>query len=225
LDLGCGPGQLAVAFAHYSDAVLGLDPEPEMLAIAREVAAGEGIPARFEQGSSFDLRTELGVFRLVTIGRAFHWMDRAATLAALNLLVEAGGAVVLFSDKHPELPENKWIERFDAILAPYADDYEPRVVRRSESWNGHDSFLLDSAFAELERISVVERRQTPVAHIIDRAFSRSATSPARLGDKRAALQAELEAFLLPLAHDGAITEVVETTASIATRPGEQRIGA
>jgi ubiquinone/menaquinone biosynthesis C-methylase UbiE len=224
LDLGCGPGQLAVAFAAHSDHVLGLDPEPEMLAVASEFAAAHGVSVRLEQGSSFDLHPELGAFRLVTIGRAFHWMDRPATLATLDRLVEQEGAVVLFSDKHPKLAENKWTKRFHEILAPYADDYEPRVVRRSDAWSGHDAYLLDSAFRDLERISVVERRHTPVAHLIDRAFSLSATSPARLGDKRNVLQAELEAFLQPLALDGLVTEVVETTASIATRPLEQGIG-
>lgn len=224
LDLGCGPGQLAVAFAHYSDHVLGLDPEPQMLAVAAELAGAHGVAVRFAQGSSFDLRPELGTFRLVTIGRAFHWMDRAATLEALDRLVEEAGAVVLFSDKHPKLPENQWTEKFDEILAPYADDYDARVLRRSEAWYGHDAYILESPFRDLERISVVERRQTPLAHIIDRAFSRSATSPARLGEKRSALQAELEAFLRPFSRDGVITEVVETTATIASRPLEQFIG-
>ena len=35
LDLGCGPGQLAVAFAAHAGSVLAIDPEPEMLRIAR----------------------------------------------------------------------------------------------------------------------------------------------------------------------------------------------
>jgi ubiquinone/menaquinone biosynthesis C-methylase UbiE len=35
LDLGCGPGQLALAFAPLAGEVLGIDPEPEMLRIAR----------------------------------------------------------------------------------------------------------------------------------------------------------------------------------------------
>src|SRR5262245_4898832 len=34
LDLGCGPGQLALAFAPFVGQVVGIDPEPEMLRIA-----------------------------------------------------------------------------------------------------------------------------------------------------------------------------------------------
>src|SRR3712207_956738 len=39
LDLGCGPGRAAAALAdRYGAVVTGLDPSPEMLAAAREVA-------------------------------------------------------------------------------------------------------------------------------------------------------------------------------------------
>src|SRR5262245_6291519 len=40
MDLGCGPAQLAVAFAPFVGRVLALDPEPAMLALAREAALG-----------------------------------------------------------------------------------------------------------------------------------------------------------------------------------------
>ena len=53
-------------------------------------------------------RPYLGRFKLVTIGRAFHWMDRPATLGLLDALVEAGGAVALFGETYPDVAENAW---------------------------------------------------------------------------------------------------------------------
>src|SRR5271155_4442570 len=50
LDLGCGPGQLALAFARFAAGVLAVDPEPEMLHVARD-AAGDA-PIQFLRGSS-----------------------------------------------------------------------------------------------------------------------------------------------------------------------------
>ena len=47
------------------------------------------------QGGSYDLTPDMGPFRLVTIGRAFHWMDRAATLAMLDRIVAPAAAVAL----------------------------------------------------------------------------------------------------------------------------------
>src|SRR5579884_4133584 len=74
-DLGCGPGQLALAFAPFAAGVVGVNPEPEMLAVARQEAARAGIPVDFREGSSLDLGPGLGVFFLTVIGRAFPWMD------------------------------------------------------------------------------------------------------------------------------------------------------
>ena len=93
LDLGCGPGFLAAAFALHVDDVVGIDPEPAMLEQAVVYAAERGAAVKLVQGSSYELGNHLGRFRLVTMGRAFHWMDRSATLDALARIVEDDGVV------------------------------------------------------------------------------------------------------------------------------------
>src|SRR5690349_11873316 len=101
LDLGCGPGQLALGFARLAGTVTAVDPEPEMLRIAAADAAEAGFEIRFLEGSSYDIGPTLGRFRLAVIGRAFHWMDRADTLQRLDGMIEADGALALFGDRHP----------------------------------------------------------------------------------------------------------------------------
>jgi len=49
LDVGCGPGRHALALARRGFEVLGVDLSPDFVALAREAAAAEGLPARFEQ--------------------------------------------------------------------------------------------------------------------------------------------------------------------------------
>ena len=44
------------------------------------------------------------------MGRAFHWMDRAATLAMLDKIVTPDGGVALFHDAHPPVEENGWFK-------------------------------------------------------------------------------------------------------------------
>jgi len=218
LDLGCGPGQLAVAFAPFVREVVGIDPEPAMLQAASDYAAGAGVDLVLHQGSSDSLGPDYGRFRLVTIGRAFHWMDRPRTLEILEDLIEPEGGVVLFGHGHPEVPDNHWIAGFEALLRPYNADYAPRAARQSADWLSHEAVLLDSAFSRLERFAVIERRSTPIDHIVNRAFSLSATSPARLGDQTEVLAAKIREFLRPLSQDGTVTEVVETHALLASRP-------
>lgn len=226
LDLGCGPGQLALAFAAFVHEVTAIDPEPEMLRIAAESAARAKANVKVVEGSSYDLRPQAGRFRLVTIGRAFHWMDRARTLQRLDAIVDPQGAVVLFADRHPEVPDNLWRGDYERLIGVYAEGDVVRARRKSPGWLPHEAILLDSAFARLERVSVIERRRTPVDRFTDRALSLSSTSPGRLRSKADALAGAMRDAMSKFASNGLITEVVEVEALIARRvPTAESAGA
>lgn len=218
LDLGCGPGQLATAFRPFVAAACGMDPEPEMLALAARLAGDAGCDIVFRQGSSQDVTPGLGRFRLVTVGRAFHWMDRVETARRLDTMLDSGGALVLFHTTHVEAPDNAWRAGFQRVL----DDALPGGARsawRQPGWVKHEAVLLDSPLCDLHRVGVVDRRQTPATALVDRALSMSSTSRARLGDGGAArLRADLQRLIDAVAVDGMVTEVIESSALIARRP-------
>jgi SAM-dependent methyltransferase len=214
LDLGCGPGQLALAFSAFAAEVLAVDPEPEMLRVARASAGGAQI--RFLRGSSQDLGPPFGRFQLAVMGRSFHWMDRAETLRRLDRLIDPGGAVALFGDVHPELPDNDWRGAWRAVLARYGEPGSGRL-RRGADWVGHEAVLLDSAFCRLDKVAAIDRRHIPVVTLVERALSRSTHSPDLLGDRVEAMSDDVVRALEPFTRDGMITEVVESYALIATR--------
>jgi SAM-dependent methyltransferase len=217
LDLGCGPGQLALAFAPFVGQVMGVDPEPEMLTSARSEAAQAGLPIEFRAGSSHDLPADLGMFQLVVIGRAFHWMDRQDTLLRLDRLIEPGGAVVLFGDHHLKVPDNRWSDTFERLIDRYAEADTARTTRRAPGWLSHEAVLLDSPFPHLERISVIERRSTQVERIVDRALSLSSVSHGVIGSRADDLAHELREAMAEFAREGLVAEVVESEALIARR--------
>ena len=218
LDLGCGPGQLALGFARLAGTVTAVDPEPEMLRIAAADAAEAGFDIRFIEGSSYDIGPSLGRFRLAVIGRAFHWMDRADTLQRLDGMIEADGALALFGDRHPDLHENAWRAVYNAVLDKYSAEDTARRQRKAAGWVEHESVLLASPFSQLERIGVIESRRTPVASIEDRLLSLSSVSRDKIGARADDMIAELRAQLAPFTVDGEITEIVESQALIAMRP-------
>ena len=216
LDLGCGPGPLARAFAPYVADVVGVDPEPEMLRRARAESPAN---ASWVEGSSRDVGPALGRFRLATMGRSFHWMDRAETLVRLDGILEPEGAVALFrSSTPPDLPENAWRAEYRAVLDRYSKDDESRSPSDRPGWVPHVAVLLESAFSELEEISVIERREDPVEVLVERALSLSSTSRARLGGRADAMVDEVRAVMSRLAPSGRFVEVVATVALIARRP-------
>jgi ubiquinone/menaquinone biosynthesis C-methylase UbiE len=217
LDLGCGPGPLALAFAPLVGEVIGIDPEPEMLRVAREEAARAGVSVGFREGSSRELGADLGTFRLVAIGRAFHWMNRQETLLRLDRILEPEGAVVLFGDDHPKVPDNRWVAAFERLIDRYAAADTARATRRAPDWPRHEAVLLDSPFPRLERISVIERRATPVERFVDRALSLSSVSLDLTGERSDELSRETRAAMAAFAKDGRVTEVVESEALIARR--------
>lgn len=105
LDLGCGTGQLALPLAERVRAVIGMDPEPDMLAEARRVAAGRA-NLSWMVGSDADvagLGTLLGKNCLgaVTIGQALHWMDHDTLFHALHPLLRTGGGVAVVTNGTP----------------------------------------------------------------------------------------------------------------------------
>lgn len=212
LDLGCGPGFLAIAFAPYVAEVVAMDPEPDMLAAAREAARGKPGNFTFVLSGSQELGPQFGRFSLVTMGRSFHWMDRARTLGTLDTIVEPQGGVALFSDDHPAAPENAWYEVWRAIRERYERGH-PRANAKD-----HEAMLRQSPFSDVRRLRERYQRRTSIDELVARALSTSTTSPERLGPARAAFEAEIRAEIVPYVEDGAVAELVEAQALLATRP-------
>jgi trans-aconitate methyltransferase len=220
LDLGCGPGSLAIGFGYFAGEVLGLDPEPAMLQAAVEAARGLVPNVSFRRASSHDLSPALGRFRLVTMGRSFHWMDREDTLRRLDSLLDPGGAIALFRDSHPDLPDNAWRKTWREIIDKYDSDDTLRNRRRSQHWVRHEAVLIASPFCVLETHAVIERRTITTESLVDRALSMSSTSQDRIGEKLDDLVSELRAFSSALSPDGYVDEIVESAALVARRLGE-----
>jgi SAM-dependent methyltransferase len=223
LDIGTGTGFLAIDFAPYAKAVTALDPSAEMLQQAAENARRAGAEIKWVHGSSYDLGAHFGRFRLATFGRSFHWTDRPATLLVLDDLIEQGGAVALFSDRFPDVPQNAWYAPYSAILEQHAGEVSARRERRSSPT--HEAILLDSPFDQLERIAVLERRLTPIEYFVDCALSFSKAWNAGVVSRLDELTAEIRAVLAGyVREDGTVEEVVEGLVLIARRSRDQQPG-
>jgi SAM-dependent methyltransferase len=217
LDLGCGPGQLAIGFSYFAGEIVGVDPEPRMLTIATDAALGLAPDVTFREGSSFDIDSSLGRFRLITMGRSFHWMDRPVTLQRLDEMVETGGAIALFGDRHINVPENAWHDEWRVITERYAHS-DPEWQHR-RAMPSHESVLLASPFNRLEKVSLIGQQLSNTDSLIERARSMSSLSRERIGTRADELVRELRAFFSRIATAGTITEVIEWWALIARRAG------
>lgn len=204
LDLGCGPGLLALPFARLGASVIGVDPEPDMLAAASAAADEAGLSVEFREGSSFDLPPDLGAAKLVTMGRSFHWMDRA---------------IALFGENRPTTRENSWRATIESVGNRYGtDEASFRKQWSKPERRAHVSYLFDSSFCSIEGASVFVHNALSTDDIIGRILSLSLSSPEKLGERRVAFEADLRAALAEFAPDDKFTEIAEIFATVARRP-------
>uniref|UniRef100_A0AAU2VFS4 Class I SAM-dependent methyltransferase n=1 Tax=Streptomyces sp. NBC_00003 TaxID=2903608 RepID=A0AAU2VFS4_9ACTN len=119
IDVGCGPGTLALGLAHLFSEVVGVDPDPGMIAEAAREAARRGMSrtARWVRARAEELPAGLGTFSVATFGQSFHWMDRELVAATVRDMLQPGGALVHVSDLKTEAPA---LDDLPQPPAPYA---------------------------------------------------------------------------------------------------------
>jgi trans-aconitate methyltransferase len=123
IDLGCGTGQLTLPIARRVRAAAGVDPEPDMLARARQAAAEQGVAnASWLLGADTDLpalAALLGDRRAgaVTIGQALHWMRYRELIPALVPLLRPGGGIAVITNGTPMwLQDSPWSRALRSFL-------------------------------------------------------------------------------------------------------------
>lgn len=148
VDLGCGTGQLALAVAGRVRAVLGVDPEPDMLRRARQAAGEAGIGnVGWMLGADTDmpgLRRLLGdsSVAVVSIAQALHWMRHEELFGAAVPLVRSGGGIAVVTNGTPLWLQNTdwsralrgFLERWRGVKATYAcgtDEDSQREYQRA----------------------------------------------------------------------------------------------
>ena len=104
VDVGCGPGTLALSLAHLFREIVGVDPDSGMIAEAERGAAERGVTgkAQWVRARAEDLPAGLGTFTVATFGQSFHWMDRDLVAATVKDMLQSGGALVHISDLKTE---------------------------------------------------------------------------------------------------------------------------
>lgn len=209
LDVGCGPGNLAIGFAPFVGSCTAIDREPEMLRAAHLAVVQAGVDITFIQTTLEDLDSGDGSFDFVTIGRALHWLSRETALTVLKRIVAPGGRIAVCGSTASDAPVNEWLGKFKDIRRAWASDPDESRYKIDR-----DQWFASSRFRKIDQINVEHRHTVTVPELVGRALSFSITSPAVLGDRRPQFEEELRAALEPFAQNGAIEEEVVAKATV-----------
>ncbi len=206
LDLGCGPGPVAIALAHLFEEGLAMDPDEGMRAEGERIARERGISnLEWRFGGSKDLSPALGQFRLVTMGNSFHWMDRARTLEALYDLVTDGGGIAVVGEGAPidPPPMTPWRAAINAVVKRYVGDrplpWENQGVRPADL---HQTYIERSRFRDLISYSESFDVEWTIDSMIGNLYSMSFCSRRVLGDRVEAFERGIRAAILAVEPSG-----------------------
>ena len=217
LDVGAGPGVLAIGFRPYCREVVGVDPEPGMVEAARVAADRAGVAIAFIEGRFEDTAAILGAFDLVTIGRAIHWLDPGLARMALDRAVAPRGRILVCHASSVGDGRNRWLGAFNAVRNRWRAD-RPAHDRPARDLH---AFFAGGPFVPRATISVEGAYTVPLERFADRLLSMSTSSPERLGDKVPAMKDAMREALAPFAINGMIEDVVEARAEAFARVGER----
>jgi ubiquinone/menaquinone biosynthesis C-methylase UbiE len=95
VDIGCGPGNAARAAARRGARVIGVDPDPVMLRLARAVTRGQP-SVTWSQGGAEALPVSDGWASVAwSLKTVHHWKDVTAGLAELRRVLAPSGRLVV----------------------------------------------------------------------------------------------------------------------------------
>jgi SAM-dependent methyltransferase len=119
LDVACGPGILACAFARVARHVTGIDLTPAMLERARALQAERGLTnLTWRQGDVLPLPFPDGAFTLVVSRFAFHHLlEPGAVLKEMRRVCAPGGTVMVI-DSAPAPDKAAAFNRAEVLRDP-----------------------------------------------------------------------------------------------------------
>lgn len=138
-ELGCGPGWMTRFAARHGVDAVGYDISPQMIEIARERAAEEGVDARFEVGDMEALELDRAFDACLTYDALHHSPRPELVFRTARRALRPGGRLLI--------AEPNWKQRFqgrDASAAYGTTElgYTPRRLKR---------LLREEGFTRIER--------------------------------------------------------------------------
>jgi ubiquinone/menaquinone biosynthesis C-methylase UbiE len=133
LDIGCGTGALVTLIKrlHPDVDVVGLDPDPKALNIARRKAERTAVPIQLDQGFSDDLPYPDASFDRVFSSFMLHHLqagEKEMTLREVRRVLKPGGSLHLLDFGGPEPRQNGFLARLFHSSHSLRDNSDSRII-------------------------------------------------------------------------------------------------
>ena len=122
IDLGTGTGTLARGFSLRDCKVIGVDPDPRMIAEAKKLDRQNKVSVRYVEAKAECTGLENGVADVVTAGQCWHWFDQSRVIAEVIRLLKSGGKLVIANFDWLPLAGNV-VEATEALIMQHNPDW------------------------------------------------------------------------------------------------------
>ncbi len=232
IDVGCGPGTIALSLAHLFGEIVGVDADSGMIAEAGRGAARRGVGerARWVRARAEALPAGLGTFSVATFAQSFHWMDRDLVAATVRDMLRPGGSLVHIADlktqppavdglPHPAVP----YAAVDVLVKRYLGSVRRagRGVLSHGTPGGEAEVYARAGFCGPRRLvvpggQVLERTFDDVVAWV---FSMSFSAPHLFEGRRDDFEADLRLLLREVSPSGRFSERAPSTEVFVWRKG------
>jgi len=223
LDLGTGTGQVIEPLLDDFTDIIAVDPDEKMLRYAEKRLRPQ-LPANAHL-HFLHAPAEEAVLpanwqaSLVTVCRAFHWMDHQRILAKLTGIIEPEGSIAIFGDGSLWTLSNPWADAIQQVIQSYLG--EKRRTQTGFYTPGHKPYrqlLEESVFSEVREYHAPIQRTWSTERILGYLYSSSFAAKPLFGGRLAEFEAELKRTLQTLSPDDTFIEQNEFEVLIARRP-------
>ena len=225
LDVGTGTGLVAEALLGRFNDIIAIDNDADMLAAA-ESALRPALPSATRltlvETTAEDFVPPPGwQADLVTICRAFHWLDQAAVLQLLDQQVAPEGAVAVFGDNSFWAADSSWKRDVRAVVQEFLGE-ERRAG--SGTFKHHDrpysEIMAESPFSEVEEIRVPVHRTWTTDSVLGYLYSTTFAAPHLFGDRLGEFETSVKAALGEYSSEDTFPEDNEFLIRVGRRPKE-----
>lgn len=199
-----------------------MDLEPDMIEVGRREAERLGIGnVRWAVGRAEDFDAPPATFDLITVGEAFHRLDRSRIATMAYAWLKPGGSFVTLGTMSAEETAPLWRQVLTAIVHDFVGEPARRLgaPNTTPEQEGADQVqaIRDAGFVEIaDRLFAVPHEWTLEA-LLGNARSTSTLSRRALGERHRAFESAVTKALLAVDSSGRYREEIMWGYTIARR--------
>lgn len=222
LDIGTGTGLVVEALLGRFDDIIAIDNDSDMLAAADTAIRPkllDGTSLLLQQTTAEQFSPPAGWYAdLVTICRAFHWLDQAPVLARLDSQVAPDGAVAIFGDNSFWVATSEWKAAMRSVIQQFLGEQRRAGEGTFQHHNRpYSDIMRESPFNQVEELTVPVTRTWTADSVLGYLYSTSFAAPHLFGDRRDDFERAARATLAQFSDNDTFSEENEFLIRIGRR--------